>query len=270
MTDHTATHQRIIYGGRWTLSRAWRLIATGISFTLFGLGGLALALLWFPLISLFVRDREKRAHISQTSVHRVWRLYIEIMRTLGVLTYEIEGAQQLREARGTIVVANHPSLIDVVFLMAFMRRTRAVVKKGVWNNPFMSGVVRASNYIPNLGDPERLIADCAQALKEGANLCIFPEGSRTPVTQRAVYQRGFAHVALHADAPVLLVAIEVTPPTLRKHEPWYSIPVSRPHWRIRVIDRIETTDTSRYTRTPLGVRLLAQHVQERIEKEIAR
>ncbi|WP_084419737.1 lysophospholipid acyltransferase family protein [Henriciella litoralis] len=259
---------RIIEGGRWTFSRAWRLVATGISFSLFGLGGLIMALIWFPLINLFIRDKQKRARFARASVHRIWRIYIEIMRGLGVLTYEFEGAEKLRACRGTVVVANHPSLIDVVFLMGFMQHTRAVVKEGVWNNFFMSGVVRACNYIPNLGDPERLIEDCSDALRDGANLCIFPEGSRTPIEKRAKYQRGFAHVALQADAPVLLVAIEVTPPTLRKNEPWYSIPVKKPHWRIRVIDTIETAGEHRYKRSVLGVRALTQNVQKRIEEEL--
>ncbi|WP_300379140.1 1-acyl-sn-glycerol-3-phosphate acyltransferase [Henriciella sp.] len=227
-----------------------------------------MALVWFPLVNLFVREKERRAAISQASVHRIWRLYIELMRVLGVLTYEIHNAEKLKACRGTVVVANHPSLIDVVFLMAFMQRTRAVVKKGVWNNPFMAGVVRSCNYIPNLDDPEALIEDCAAALKDGANLCIFPEGSRTPVGQRAKYQRGFAYVALTAQAPILFVTIEVNPPTLRKGEPWYSIPTIRPHWNIQVHEQIDTAKTYGYERSVSGVRRLARDVQERIEREL--
>jgi len=259
---------RIIYGGRWTAGRLWRLIATGISFSIFGLGGLFMAIFWFPAINLFIRDRKKRAAIAQLSVHKAWRVYIEIMRVLGVLTYETHGIEKLRECRGTVVVANHPSLIDVVFLMSFMRRTRAVVKEGVWKNPFMSGVVRACDYIPNLGDPEKLISDCAEALHEGANLCIFPEGSRTPVSQKVKYQRGFAYVALDAGAPVQLVSVEVSPPTLRKNEPWYSIPEVRPHWTIRVLELIETTSDYGYKRSVSSVRALSRDVQDRLQKEL--
>ena len=174
----------------WTLSQAWRLFATGLSFAIFGIGGLVMAFAWFPAVNLLVWNKQKRAALAQASVHRIWRLYIEIMRVLGVLTYETENIDALRNCRGTVVVANHPSLLDVVFLMAFMRHTRAVVKEGVWRNPFMAGVVRSSNYIPNLADPDALIEDCAAALREGANLCIFPEGTRTPIGQKTKYQRG--------------------------------------------------------------------------------
>jgi 1-acyl-sn-glycerol-3-phosphate acyltransferase len=266
----SATHSgKIVEGGPWSLGRVWRLIATGLSFAIFGIAGLFLALLWFPVIGIFVRDKAKRATIAQATVHKAWRLYVDIMRFLGVLTYEFENVDILKNCRGTIVVANHPSLLDVVFLMGFMQHTRAVIKKGVWNNPFMSGVVKASNYIPNLGSAEELIKNSSEALKDGANLCIFPEGSRTPEGQKAVYQRGFARVALDAQAPVLMVTIEVTPATLRKNEPWYSIPTSKPHWNMKVLGTIETGEESGYKRTAIGVRALTHDVQSRIEKELS-
>jgi 1-acyl-sn-glycerol-3-phosphate acyltransferase len=162
-------------------------------------------------------------------------------------------------------VANHPSLLDVVFLMSFMQRTRAVVKAGVWRNPFMRGVVTAADYIPNLGDPERLIADCTQALNEGANLVIFPEGSRTPEGQRRRYQKGFAHVALTAGAPIQIVTIRVNPPMLRKEQKWHYVPPSPGHWTIRVHERIDVASQYGKDRSAAAVRRLTSDVAERIE-----
>ncbi|MFC7290840.1 lysophospholipid acyltransferase family protein [Hirschia litorea] len=252
----------------WTLSRLARLVTTALSFAFFGIGGLVLALVYFPLMRLFVWDSEKRAKISQASVHVGFRTFIETMRIMGVVSYEIHGAQKLKECRGTVVVANHPSLLDVVFMMAFMRRTRAVVKNSVATNPFMGGVIRSSNYIPNTGDPEALIQACSEALQEGANLCIFPEGSRTPIGAKVKYQRGFSYVALKSKAPVLIVTIEVTPPSLRKGEPWYSIPVKKSHWVIRVHETIDTEANYGNDRPVIGARRLATDVQSKIEKEL--
>lgn len=248
------------------LDRVWRLLATGISFSLFGLGGLVMALIVFPAMTLFIRDRARREEIAQASVHQVWALFIWIMKTLGVLTYECHGKEKLRADRGVIVVANHPSLIDVVFLMSFMRRSQAVVKEGVWRNPFMAGVVRATNYIPNLGDPERLVADCAAVLRAGKNLCIFPEGSRTVPGRPRRYQRGFAYAAIEANAPIRLCTIVCDPPTLLKGEPWHRIPRRRPHWKIVVHERIEPPADTGYEKGPMGVRKLTAEVERRIEE----
>ncbi len=200
------------------LERLWRQVGTGISFALFGIGGLFLALLVFPALNLFVRDKARRAAMAQHTVHRTWRFFVWVMVALGVIDFEAEGAELLRRENGTLIIANHPSLIDVVLIMSLMDRTQCVVKPAVWNNPFMRGAVRATNYIPNLGDPERTLRDCVAALQTGNNLVIFPEGSRTVPGKQMHLERGFANIAIRAGAPIRLVTVTCDPPTLRKGE----------------------------------------------------
>jgi 1-acyl-sn-glycerol-3-phosphate acyltransferase len=254
-------------GGVKTIDRLWRLIATALSFALFGVGGLALALVVFPLINLLIRDRRRRAAFAQGTVHAVWRLYVRVMAGLGVCSYEVHGGELLRRARGTLVIANHPSLLDIVFIMSLMERTQCVVKAGVWRNPFMRGVVEAASYIPNHNNPERLLDDCVAALRAGNNLVIFPEGSRTPTTGKRKYQRGFAYIALRSRAPLRLVTVTCTPPTLLKGESWYRIPARRPHWAIRVHELIEVEQDA--AEPAIAVRRLCAHVERRIEESLA-
>ena len=248
------------------IDRAWRLFGTGLSFIVFGLGGLVLALTFFPFFNVFVRDKQQRASLAQHTVHTAWRIYIACVQAMGVVSSECDGADKLREARGTVIVANHPSLLDIVFLLALMRRTQCVVKAGVWRNPFMSGVVKAANYIPNLNDPERLLQDCVNALKASNNLMIFPEGSRTQPGKKPKYQRGFAYVAIMAGAPIQLVTIQCAPPTLRKGEPWYKIPPRRAHWTIRVHERIDVAAEYPDGPTAHAVRKLCAQVESRLEE----
>jgi 1-acyl-sn-glycerol-3-phosphate acyltransferase len=248
-----------------SLDRFMRLITTAISFAVFGLGGLILALVVFPLLFLFIWDHKKRAAIAQTFVHRLWWFYIRFMRAMGTVSFDCDHPEILKNLRGTIVVCNHPSLLDVVFLMSFMQRTRVVVKSSIWRNPFMRGVVIAADYIPNSGDAAKLMTDCAEALREGANLVIFPEGSRTPEGQKRRYQKGFAHVALMAGAPVQVVTIQVDPPTLRKGESWRAIPPRRAHWTIRVHERIDTVGQYGKDRTASAVRQMKADVAARFE-----
>lgn len=247
----------------------WRFAATAISFVLFGIGGLVLAILVFPLFNLFVRDATRREHLAQQTVHAVWRIYIRLMVALGVLSFECKGADVLRTERGTLIIANHPSLLDIVFIMSLMDCTQCVVKSAVWHNPFMRGVVRATNYIPNLNDPERLIEDCARALRAGNNLVIFPEGSRTAPGQKRRYQRGFAYMALRAGAPIRLVTLQCDPPTLLKGEPWYAIPPRRPHWTIEVLERIDVAEAFKSEVPAIAVRRLCAQVERRIEDALA-
>ena len=165
-----------------------------------------------------------------------------------------------------MIVANHPTLLDVVFVMSFLKNTQCVVKAGVWSNPFFKGVVSAANYIPNRGDPERLIGDCAQALREGNNVVIFPEGSRTVPGQRRRISRGFAHAAALAGAPIRLVTISCDPVTLLKGAPWHQIPERRPHWTIRVHERIDVTENIQNQARAVRARRLCDEVYRRFEE----
>lgn len=248
---------------------AWRFAATAISFGLFGLGGLVLAVIVFPLFNLFVRDATQREHLARQTVHVVWRFYIRVMVALGVLSFECKGADLLKSERGTLIIANHPSLLDIVFIMSLMDCAQCVVKSAVWRNPFMRGVVRATNYIPNLNDPEQLIEDCARALKAGNNLVIFPEGSRTAPGRKRRYQRGFAYMALRAGAPIRLVTLRCDPPTLLKDDAWYIIPPRRPHWTIEVHERIDLTEALKGVEPAIAVRRLCAQVERRIEDALA-
>ena len=248
------------------LERLWRQFGTAISFSLFGVGGLFLALLVFPAMNLFVRDRARRAAMAQRTVHRTWQFFVWVMVSLGVIDFEAEGAEVLRQASGTLIIANHPSLIDVVLIMSLMDRTQAVVKPDVWNNPFMRGAVRATNYIPNLGDPERTLADCVAALKTGNNLVIFPEGSRTVPGKPRHLERGFANIAVRAGVPIRLVTVTCNPPTLRKGEKWYQIPARRPRFRVCVRDGIDTAAVFAGAVPSLAARDLTARVTKRFEE----
>ncbi len=248
------------------LERFWRQCGTAMSFTLFGVGGLFMALFIFPVVNLVFRDRVRRSEFAQRTVHVSWKGFVWFMVALGVIEFETEGEDTLFNETGTLIIANHPSLIDVVLIMSLMKRTQCLVKPGVWNNPFMRGVIRATNYIPNLGDGEQVLNACVSALEAGNNLVIFPEGSRTVTGQRPKLKRGFANIAIRAHAPIRLVAVSCDPPTLRKGESWYQSPLRRPRFRVRVCDRV---DTERFIQSEIpsrAARSLTTFVAGRLEE----
>lgn len=221
------------------IEQAWRLISTGLSFAFFGLGGLLMNVTAFPLINLLVRDRAKRSALAQWLVHKSFRLHVLFMVMTGTIAVKIIGAEKLKQDRGTLIVANHPSLIDVVLLISAMKQAQCIVKADIWKNPFMRGVATAAGYIRNDGDPERLIDVCAAELAEGKNIIIFPEGSRTVPGVPVKLQRGVANIAVRARAPIRLVSITCEPPSLMKGQKWYEIPPVRSCFTVRINGLVE-------------------------------
>jgi len=222
------------------VNRAWRLIGTGLSFAVFGVGGLILALFVFPSISLVSGDEATRTRRARAMVSRSFRSFLWMMHGLGVFDFDIDPKckESFAEENGLIVVANHPTLIDVVQLLAEVRYGNCIVKRALWRNLFLGGVVRATNYIPN-DDSEELLSDCVEVLKNGETLVVFPEATRTVSGQPMSLRRGAARVALAAKVPMQMIHISCKPSTLTKSEHWYEIPRSRPCLRMRVGDRLD-------------------------------
>ena len=190
---------------------------------MFGVGGLIVGLFLFPLVSLLIWNLQKREKVGQYLIHMLFRFFVEMMRFLGIMDYKIEGLDKLNDPQGSLVIANHPTLVDVVLLIAFMPKVDCVVKSALMRNPVMIGPIKAANYIVN-SDPEALIESCSKRLRAGNSLIIFPEGTRTKPGKDLKFQRGAAGIALRANARITPVTINCEPLTLTKSNKWYQVP----------------------------------------------
>ncbi|MEC5163263.1 MULTISPECIES: lysophospholipid acyltransferase family protein [unclassified Janthinobacterium] len=214
------------------LSRGWRVLATGLGFVVFGSAALLLRVLAFPLLRLLVRQGERRVALVRAAIRLTLRGFIALLQALGVLRYELSGLEKL-ERGGLLILANHPTLLDTVFLMAFVKRADCIAKAALWHNPFTAGPVRAAGYINNAGGPE-LIADCIASLRRGNNLIVFPEGTRTPAGGLVRFKRGAANIAVRGGRDVTPVLISCQPSMLGKGEAWWRVPLRRARFTIEV------------------------------------
>jgi 1-acyl-sn-glycerol-3-phosphate acyltransferase len=244
--------------------RCWRMFATGLSFALFGLGGLLLRALVFPVLSLGLAPA-RRAAAARAVVRLAFRAFVGVMRWLGVLRYEIHGLEKL-ERGGLLILANHPTLIDTVFLMAFVRNADCIVKAALWKNPFTRGPVLAAGYIRNGGGAE-LVDACIGSLQAGNNLIVFPEGTRTAQGGAVEFKRGAANIAVRGNRAVTPVVIRCEPPTLRKGEKWWRVPPRQARFRIDVKDDIEVRAFSGGVSEVIAARRLTGHLEHYFMEE---
>lgn len=246
----------------------WRVIATGFSFLVFGIGGLLLRVMVFPLLNLFVWKRASRIVLARSMIRFAFRRFVGLMQGLGVLRYEIIGLQRL-DREGLLILANHPTLIDTVFLMAFVKRADCIVKGRLWKNPFTCGPVQAAGYINNDGGMD-LIDDCIASLENGSNLIIFPEGTRTPCTGAINLKRGAANIAVRGTRNVTPVVIHCEPLTLGKGEKWWRVPHCRVQFRIEVREDIAIENFSDAANESLAARRLTDYLQNYFTEEVRR
>ena len=245
---------------RKKINAAWRLFATGFSFFCFGLGGLVLWLVIFPVLSVLPGKRLQKISRGQRVVHYSFYIFIGLMHRMGVMTYEIVGLEKLNRP-GQLIVANHPTLVDIVFLISRIDQASCIVKEKLWHNPFTRGPIVNAGYISN-GDPEKMIADCVAWLQSGGSLIIFPEGTRSVPGKPYRFQRGAAAIALQANKIVTPVTLSCYPSTLTKAESWYQIPYRRFHLAMHVGDDIELAEFTQIEPKSIAVRRFNQFLQD--------
>lgn len=248
------------------LNRAWRLLSTGLCFSLFGLGGLLLSLVWFNLLLIVIRDPARRRRVGRRSIAASFRLFLTVTKGTGTLDYRFQGLDKLRDTRGCLVVANHPSLIDYVLLASVLPETDCLVKSALLRNPFLSGVVRAADYLVN-SQGETLLPQSQTRLQNGDTLLIFPEGTRTRPGEPMVLQRGAANIAVRCRSDIRVVTIRCSENFLSKQTKWYNVPPAKPRFEVVVGERISIDDFYDATTLdpPVAARRLNRHLLKQLQ-----
>jgi len=227
----------------------------------FGVFGLLLTLVFVPLAVAGVRDRETRIARGQDVVQRWSRRYFDWLQRLGIARphWPSRPPAMLAQGRPAVVIANHPSLLDVVFLMGALPRITYVAKEA-WVNGPLGRMLRTCGHI---GLPaSRSPADGAialqrmiDALRAGRTLLVFPEGTRSPMHGLYPFQRGAFEAAIRVGVPIVRLVVGVEPSMLRKHQPWYD--VSR-----RIVDfTVEELPTIEPSELPARGRQLVARVE---------
>ena len=213
----------------------WRVVGTGFAFALFGLGGPIIAV-GVSLIVLLTPTKASKCRMARTAVRYAFKMYVRLLRVMGLLTFEVKGEEHI-PTDGQLLIANHPSLLDVVFLMSVVKDSSCIVKQGLFKNPFTRLPITAAKFICN-GSSE-LVDHSVDSLDTGTPLIVFPEGTRTVPGEPMRFQRGAANIALAAKCNIVPAVIECHPATLIKNEKWYQVPKTPPHFTIEFRKPIE-------------------------------
>ena len=238
-----------------------RRAGCGLMFVVFGVGAVVLAPT--AMVVAAFRPARQRATTVQGFVHHAFRAFMRFGGVLGLLAMEIEEGERL-ERGPAVVVANHPSLLDVVVLIAYLPQADCIVKREAWANPFLRLIVSAAGYLPNeRGD--RLVANAAERLRSGRTLVLFPEGSRSPAEGLRRFERGAAQIALASGRPIRPVRIRCEPRILRKGQPFWDIPNRTVCYSLSVGEDVDVEASSDGAPRPIVARRVTRELERMYE-----
>ena len=189
--------------------------------TIFGVGAVILAVFVFPFIRLFTLRRKDFGVVARAYVSHTFRVFLGFLNILHVSIRKVENEDDYRNIHSKIIIANHPSLLDFVYIMSLVPNSTCIVRGGLTKTP-LRGVIKQA-YITNTTTFEDMCVECKKLTDMGCNVIIFPEGTRTPRHGKNNYKKGAARIALYCGCDVQPIFIGGSDKYgLGKHDPLWS------------------------------------------------
>ena len=152
-------------------------------------------------------DREADVAVVRRQLSTICGLYFSDLSARNLVHCEFEGFDDATSWKGSIVCANHPSILDAICFFWKIPGTGCVVGTNPWSNPLLSLPARLADFVPR--DPAlRMLKECRQRLQRGENILLFPEGTRTTRGALNPFHDGPALLAVKARAPIRTIFIE--------------------------------------------------------------
>lgn len=248
--------------------KCWRISVQVFSFGVFGVGALFVALFVFPMIHLAPIRRDRKTVEVQRVIHYLFRLFLGSISLLQGMDFKWVNGQMVPSQGPFLVVANHPTLLDVVLLVSQIPQADCVVKGELFNNPFLFLVVKCAGYIPNT-DGTAVVQEAVVRILKGRNVIVFPEGTRSHPNCMKPFELGFAHMAVRTDCVVLPVFLKCRPAALSKGNSLFSVPAQKAQLQAQVgipapASRYYTPGVSRF----LAVRELANNIHRLFQENL--
>lgn len=243
----------VLYGYRCFMKLFWIFVI--------GAGALVLAFLVFPILKIFIHPKDRFNLAAQRFISSTFRFFMFMLKTSRVSYITTDAKEQLRSLRSKVVIANHPSMLDSVVLIALIPNT-TVIAGEKYSRGVFGGVIKAC-YIINSLDFDELCRRCKESLDLGSNVLIFPEGTRTPRHGQISFKKGAARIARAAGVKILPVHIAGSDKFgLGKNNPLWSFnPVEQLIYHVIPLKEIDTGEYSELT-DPVAAKRITQKCHE--------
>jgi len=196
----------------------------------------AMSLGWNLVATLLavVLPRDVGGRLGRAAVSRIYRCCWATAERFGLMELDTSALDALRdEPGGLIVAANHPTMLDALAVVARLPRGVCVMKAELLRNVFLGSGARLAQYIRN--DVGRgMVRDAVASLREGNQLVLFPEGTRTVTSPINAFKPGITLIAHLAQVPIQTVVIETSSPYLAKGWPLLKAPPVPVRMRVRL------------------------------------
>jgi 1-acyl-sn-glycerol-3-phosphate acyltransferase len=132
----------------------------------------------------------------------------------------IVGQEHVPADQAVIFVSNHKSMVDILAVFGAYLPFLWVSKRENFYVPFIGWNMVLNRYVPlkrgHLPSILRMVRTCIRRLKEGHNLFVFPEGTRSPDGKLGAFYPGAFRLAVRNGVPIVPLLLHGTEKVLPK------------------------------------------------------
>jgi 1-acyl-sn-glycerol-3-phosphate acyltransferase len=200
------------------------------------------------LLPLLLAPRSFRAPLTQRLISGLFRVFLGGAQRCGLMRLDLGELDALNTCDQSLLVANHPSMIDVFLVVSRVHRTACLMKASIGTNVLFGVGAYLAGYVSNRRT-ERMLRQAARTLVPGQHLLAFPEGTRTIRQPVNDIKPGAALIAKLSRAPLRPIIIATNSPYLSQGWKLFRPPQFPLLYRASLGPRIESTgaaaDTTR-------------------------
>lgn len=153
--------------------------------------------------------------------YKCFKLHLKFMFSCFFMDIVVEGIENIPENENFIVASNHQSNIDPPLLTyVFPYEISIMAKKSLFSIPVLSWTLKKMRCIPiDRGKSlPKMFRRIIKILKDGRNILIFPEGTRSLDGKLRKAKNGVAFISKNSNKKIIPVAISGTRDVLPKNK----------------------------------------------------
>lgn len=131
---------------------------------------------------------------------------------LALCPVHVKGREHIRRGESYVFVANHQGAFDIFLIYGFLGvPIKWVMKAGLEKIPFVGAACRAAGFIfvnnSSSKAAARSVREAERALKSGASIAIFPEGSRSQTGKMGRFKKGAYQMAVDQHLSIIPITL---------------------------------------------------------------
>lgn len=188
------------------------LIMSAFAFSFFFLGSIITTLFTFLIMLVpFLSTKRKKLFI-----HRLIQFFtFSLIKFMFILKKRYVNKELLDFSNPSIIIANHSSFLDILYLAMQHPKLIFLVGPWVYNSPIFGRFIRYAGYIPAFLPIEDSLDQIQKSVDDGYSIIIFPESHRSEDGQLTRFHKGAFYLSekLQLDiTPVLLQGLHYALP----------------------------------------------------------